>query len=176
VAVRAGTNPNYDAVVYYFKTTCSGWARRADFPENGNRVILNGDLSLRVLTHEFGHHLGLGHAGSQTCIDNSGIAVPLFSPLKPYCQQNEYGNVYSAMGADPADPAVPRSYTSFQLNQLGWNPGRITPISAGDPTVTKVISKLEDHVEGSTEALRLLDGFSDPAHMGGVPPRRSPGL
>ena len=158
---RMGTDPdNYDAVVYYFKKTCGGWTGRADFPEAGNRVILNGDVSLRVLAHEFGHHLGLGHAGSQTCTNNFGTAVPLFSPLESYCKQDEYGNAYSAMGGFDSNPI--RSYTSSQLATLGWNPGAVTSISAGAPTVTKLISRLEDHVEGGTEALRLIDGFSDP--------------
>lgn len=163
---KMGTDPdNYDAVVYYFKKLpnfpACNWAGRSDFPENGNRVLLNGDMSLRNLAHEFGHHLGLGHAGSQSCTDNSGIAVPLFSPLESYCQQNDYNNVYSAMGGH--DPSPIRSYTSSQLATLGWNPGAVTSISAGAPAVTKVISRLEDHVAGGTEALALFDGsFSDP--------------
>ena len=156
-----GTNPdNYDAVVYYFRPTCPGWSGRADFPENGNRVILNGDVSLRVLSHEFGHHLGLGHAGSESCTDNFGTAVPLFSPIESQCQQNEYNNAYSAMGGYDTNPI--RSYTSSQLATLGWNPGAVTSISAGAPTVTKLISRLEDHIAGGTEALQLVDGFSDP--------------
>lgn len=162
---QMGTNPDdYDAVVYYLpklpNTALCDWSGRADLPENGNRVLLNGDISLRTLSHEFGHHLGLGHAGSQSCTDVLGTAVPLFGPLESYCQQNEYGSEYSAMGG--FDPSLIRSYSSAQLATLGWNPGAVTAISAGAPTVTKLISRLEDHVVGGTEALLLSDGFSDP--------------
>ena len=58
------------------------WAGRADLPEDGNRVILNGNISLRTLAHEFGHHLGLGHAGTQSCTDNFHNPVPLYRPLE----------------------------------------------------------------------------------------------
>jgi hypothetical protein len=54
-------------------------------------------------------------------------------------------------------PGFPGSYTAGQLNQLGWNVGTET-ISAGDPTVTKVLPRLDDDVPGSTQALRLIDG------------------
>ncbi len=152
---QMGTDPdNYDAVVYYFKKTCGGWTGRADFPEDGNRVILNGDFGLSTLAHEFGHHLGLGHAGSQSCVDNFHNPVPLYGPVESRCTQDEKGNAYSAMGSFPGFPG---SYTADQLNQLGWNVGTET-ISAGDPTVTKVLPRLDDNVPGSTQALRLVDG------------------
>ncbi|MGB0093002.1 MAG: PASTA domain-containing protein [Solirubrobacteraceae bacterium] len=159
---RMGTDPdNYDAVVYYFKKIpdCGvpPWGGKADFPENGNRVILNGDMSLGILAHEFGHHLGLGHAGAQFCVDNFHNPVPLYGPLEARCTQTEYGDAYSAMGDDERGGEYPRGYSASELNQLGWNVGTET-ISAGDPTVTKVLTRLEDNVPGSTQALRLIDG------------------
>ncbi len=156
---RMGTDPdNYDAVVYYFKNipTCK-WGGMASFPEDGHSVWLNGSSSLTTLTHEFGHHLGLGHAGTQFCVDNFHNPVPLYGPLESRCTQHVYGNPYSAMGSDEGAGEFPRGYSAFQLNQLGWNVGTDT-ISAGDPTVTKVLTRLEENVPGSTQALRLIDG------------------
>jgi hypothetical protein len=159
---QLGTDPaNYNAVVYYFKklpaVKACDWGGRADFPENGNRVILNGDMSLSTLTHEFGHHLGLGHAGTQFCVDNFQHPVPLYGPLEARCTQQEYGNAYSAMGSDEGRGEFPRGYSPSELHQLGWDVGTET-ISAGDPTVSRVLTRLEDNVPGSTQALRLIDG------------------
>lgn len=161
---KMGTDPaDYNAVVYYFKklpdTELCTWGGRADFPEHGNRVILNGNMSLQTLTHEFGHHLGLGHSGAQFCVDNFGTPVPLYGPLKFRCTQREYGNAYSAMGDQEGLGGLgfPRGYSPFELNRLGWNVGTET-ISAGGPTVTRVLPRLEDTIPGSTQALRLVDG------------------
>lgn len=153
---QMGTNPaNYNAVVYYFKgEDACGWTGKADFPENGNRVLLNGTVALSTLAHEFGHHLGLGHAGSQSCMDNFHDPVPLYLPVESRCTQAETGDAYSAMGDWKG---FPTTYTAAQLNQLGWNVGTET-IAAGDPTVTRTLARLEDNVPGSTQALRLIDG------------------
>jgi len=153
-----GTNPdNYDAVVYYFtKIPECPWGGRADFPEDGNRVILNGSSSLLTLAHEFGHHLGLGHAGTQFCVDNFHNPVPLYGPLEARCTQHEYGNPYTAMGSVEG-AGGPLGYSASELNQLGWNVVTQT-ISAGDPTVTKILTRLDVNLPGSTQALRLVDG------------------
>jgi hypothetical protein len=155
-----GVDPNsFRTVVYYFarlpQTRACDWEGRAEV--GGRRVWLNGVANLQTLAHELGHHLGLGHAGAQFCVDRDGRRVPLSGPVGTTCTQTEYGDAYTAMGEDQG---YPKSFSSAELAKLGWNTGRVRTISAGEPTVTTVLRRLEDHAPFTTQALRLVDGVT----------------
>ncbi len=150
--------PNLDpatsaAAVYYFGNvsvcTNSGWG---DTPDLGNRVWLNGDSTLRTAVHEFGHNMGLRHSGSAKCVDARGSQVP-FSTNCPTV--NEYGDAFSAMSSVAP---VADGYTPSQLAQLGWNDGRVATVTPLDGTKHFVLTKAEDNVPGSTQAVVVFDG------------------
>ncbi len=152
-------------VFYYFRKLSPAqgcdWGGRGEQPSTvpgrGHHVWLNGDFSGSTLVHEIGHTLGLGHAGAQFCRDSSGNDVPLSAPLGSRCTQDEYGNAFSAMGSVVG---FLQPYSFPHLLQLGWNNGRVDTIAAGAPPQTRVLTTLDHAVPGSTQALRLTDGFT----------------
>lgn len=153
-AIRArGFEPNdYKAVVYYFPLTDPARCNYTGFT-HGNRVIINGGSGFQTLIHELGHTLGLGHAGSRYCTTANGVRVTLSDFIGGSCTEHEYGDVYSAMGVG----LDAMTYGSAQLEQLGWNAGKVERLGTTTPTVTKFLTTLENDVAGSTEALRVDD-------------------
>ncbi len=82
----------YDHVVYFFPTAsaCSFGGLGA-LP--GKESWINGYNSVRIITHELGHNLGVHHASSLACT-GSGERVALSST----CTSSEYGDPVSIMG------------------------------------------------------------------------------
>ncbi|GIF22282.1 hypothetical protein BJ973_002606 [Actinoplanes tereljensis] len=72
------------------KNSTCGWAGLAYMP--GNTIWLNGYGYADGFEHEFGHNLGLGHAGDETC----GY-VAAGSAITQNCEVVEYGD-YDVMG------------------------------------------------------------------------------
>lgn len=82
-----------DHVMVYFprREDCGGWAGLGQV--TGPLIWDNGYPLLDVLTHEFGHNLGLGHANTATCT-SGGSRVMLSSS----CNVQEYRDYADVMG------------------------------------------------------------------------------
>lgn len=147
----------YNAVIYYFGSVAPCAAQEAGWGElSGKRIWLDGDHSARTAVHEFGHHLGLGHAGAQHCLTPAGAEVP----LSGNCSTDEYGDVFSAMGSTGA--ALTDEYSPFQQAELGWNQAWTSTAHAGDPPKTYFLTPAEDDpAAGTTQTLRLLDNAGE---------------
>lgn len=99
---------SFDSIAYVFpdQADCS-WAGLAELP--GNRLWLNGDISVRVASHELGHNMGVHHAAATSC-SGGGVAVAISST----CTTSEYGDPFSTMGS------TTRRMASWHLQQLGY--------------------------------------------------------
>ena len=108
-AVGAGVPlGSYDSIAYVFpdQYDCN-WAGLAELP--GDQLWLNGDISVRVASHELGHNMGVHHAASLRCT-SGGVAVAISST----CTMSEYGDPFSSMGTSS------RRHASWHLQQLGY--------------------------------------------------------
>jgi hypothetical protein len=144
----------FNVVVYYFGRVapCTGEAGWGNTPDQGKRVWLNGDHSARTAVHEFGHHVGLGHAGALQCVTPTGVPVPLSAT----CTTQEYGDLFSAMGGIAAD--LPDEYAPSQQAALGWNQAWTTTAVSGSPPSTYFLTPVEDEpAAGTTQSLHLVD-------------------
>ena len=138
-ATAAGIDlTQYKYVVFAFPFN-SGCGYNGMAQIGGPNAWLNGDLSLRIVGHEFGHLLGLYHSKSLEC----GTTV-----IGDSCQTWENGDTLDIMGN-----VVAGHLSSFQKEQLGWLGGNILtvedsgaytiegyePAAAGLPKVLKVL-------------------------------------
>lgn len=79
----------YNIVAFAFPSNADcAWAGLG----GGGNFWLNGNNSLRVISHEVGHVLGIGHANSLRCTDGQYT-----DPAT--CTRNEYGSPFDVMGA-----------------------------------------------------------------------------
>ena len=79
----------YNIVAFAFPSNADcDWAGLG----GGGNFWLNGNNSLRVISHEVGHVLGLGHANSLRCTDGQYTDTTS-------CTRNEYGSPFDVMGA-----------------------------------------------------------------------------
>ena len=98
----------YESVAYVFpdQADCN-WAGLAELP--GDQLWLNGDISVRVASHELGHNMGVHHAASLRCT-SGGVNVAISSS----CTMNEYGDPFSSMGSSS------KRMAGWHLQQLGY--------------------------------------------------------
>jgi len=129
-ANAAGANlSSYTNVMYVFPNTSQcGFAGLGYVP--GTVTLLNGTLSVQVMTHELGHNFGLGHANAINCTVN-GTRVALSSAAN--CTEQAYADPFSTMGNNAL-----RHNQGSQLGELGW----LAPseVVAGAPGNTYTIS------------------------------------
>jgi hypothetical protein len=111
-AKAAGWVPsNYSRWIYAFPQNQCGFAGASIIGGTPSQSWLNGDISLRIAGHEYGHGLGLWHSHSMDCGD---------VPLGPTCTTSEYGDTLDIMGT-----AQTAHYDPFQKERLGW----LTPLT-----------------------------------------------
>lgn len=111
-ATAAGVDfAKYTHIVYIFPSasTC-GFAGLGYVP--GTVSVLNGNISVQVLTHELGHNFGLGHANSVDCYEND-VKVAISTAAN--CKERAYADPFSTMGNNAL-----RHVHASQLGELGW--------------------------------------------------------
>ena len=122
-ATAAGVNLSaYQYVVYAFPQASScGWAGLAYLP--GTSSWINGAMTLRVVSHEVSHNLGVHHASTLACPtgDLHGLVQP----------QSEYGDPFTVMGG-----AQTRHHVNWHRAQLGWLPDVQTVTASGTYLLT----------------------------------------
>jgi hypothetical protein len=112
IATNAGVNLNaYDSVAYVFpdQADCN-WGGLAELP--GDELWLNGNISVRVASHELGHNMGVHHAASLRC-----TAGGAYVSISSNCTMSEYGDPFSTMGSST------RRMAGWHLQQLGYLQG-----------------------------------------------------
>jgi Gametolysin peptidase M11 len=121
-AAAAGVNLSaYQYVVYAFPQASScGWAGLAYLP--GTSSWINGAMSLRVVSHEVSHNLGVHHASTLACSTGTFTGS---------CSQSEYGDPFTVMGA-----AQTRHHVNWHRAQLGWLLDMQTVTASGTYLVT----------------------------------------
>ena len=103
-AQHAGANlANFPRRIYGFPNTaaCSWWGL-GSVGGNPSRAWINGDYTLKVVGHEFGHNLGEYHSHSRPC-EPAG------------CTTVEYGDDHDIMGLTSSG-----HLNAFQKERLGW--------------------------------------------------------
>jgi hypothetical protein len=103
-AQQAGANlANFPRRIYAFPSTAScGWWGLGSVGGNPSRAWINGNYTLKVVGHEFGHNLGEYHSHSRPC-EAAG------------CTTVEYGDDHDIMGQTSSG-----HLNAFQKERLGW--------------------------------------------------------
>ena len=125
-ATAAGVNLSaYQYVVYAFpQATSCGWAGLAYLP--GTSSWINGAMTLRVVSHEVSHNLGVHHASTLACTTGG-----LKTTFGGSCSQSEYGDPFTVMGG-----AQTRHHVNWHRAQLGWLPDAQTVTASGTYLLT----------------------------------------
>ena len=98
-----------------------GWAGLAYVP--GTVSWVNGTIQLRVISHEYGHNLGVHHASSLDCRNPAGQRVAL--SVNNLCGASEYGDPYDVMGIGQTN-----HMNNFHKGQLEWfAPGNMLTVT-----------------------------------------------
>jgi hypothetical protein len=130
---------NYSRWIYAFPQNPCGFAGGSFIGGAPSQAWLNGEISLRVAGHEFGHGLGLWHSHALDC---GGV------PLSSTCTMSEYGDTLDLMGT-----AQTAHFNAFQKERLGW----LTPLvvtesgsysleayeTAGAPLALKIFKSMD---------------------------------
>ena len=127
-ANAAGANlSSYTNVVYIFPYTSQcQFAGLGYVP--GTVSVLNGTISVQVMTHELGHNFGLGHANGLNCTVN-GTRVAISTAAN--CTDAAYVDPLSTMGNNAL-----RHNQGSQLGELGWLSSSEKVIGAPGSTYT----------------------------------------
>ncbi len=135
-------------VVFYFprRSDCA-WAGLGTV--GGSLIWVNGYPLTDVLSHEFGHNLGLGHANAARCTDAGGTPVPLSSTctveeyndgadVMGFARYSASGSLNTALGdalglvrTVTADPNAPTTVTLAPLSDVSGVRAVKIPVSAG---------------------------------------------
>ncbi|MFC3530803.1 Ig-like domain-containing protein [Vogesella facilis] len=123
-------------------STCS-WAGLGTVGGAPSTAWMNGNLTRKPFTHEFGHNLGMWHSHSLECGSTT---------LGSSCTRSEYGDWFDTMGGGEGV-----HYNAFQKERLGWLNYGVSPaiatVQSGSATVM-----IEPYAASSngTKAVKLL--------------------
>lgn len=148
----AGLNDaDYDNVIHVlpWNDNC-GWSGLAYMPGRYSWVLTNSfdttstspytgtttaERFRGVASHEFGHNLGIHHAGSWRCSADDGSVTAVSGS----CTLREYGDPFSVMG----QASLERHVNAYQKARLGWLTGTQVATAAAGATTTFVLTPLE---------------------------------
>lgn len=107
-------------------------------------AALNGRNNLDIVTHEFGHNLGLQHSHSHYCPSDTtteGVWDPISVTFSDGCVDKEYGDSYDVMGAAISAYSggaliANASPTSLNVTQKQ----RLVPLDPGEEQVIDAVS------------------------------------
>ncbi len=147
---------NYDSVIYEFPAVSScTFTGSATVGGQPALIWVNEWFELGIVAHELGHNLGLYHANSYTCHQDSPTG-PIVS-ISNYCSSTEYG--------DPSDMMGGASQSHFGNYQKGrpyggsWyaagNTQTLDPVA--NPSGTYTLAPLETATTG-VQVLRIPRG------------------
>jgi hypothetical protein len=150
-ATAAGINlSNYTHYMYAFPflSNCYGWLGLATVGGVPAESWINGQPTLKLVTHEMGHNFGLYHSHSLSCGSTQTLcSSPTIS---------EYGDSIDTMG----NPSYGH-FNAFQKERLGWlNYGSSPPITVVQSNGTYTIGPFENQ-DVTTKALKILQS-TDP--------------
>jgi len=142
-AKAAGWVPSsYSRLIYAFPRNMCGFGGASFIGGSPSQSWLNGEISVRIAGHEFGHGPGLWHSHSMDCGD---------VPLGPNCTTAEYGDTLDVMGT-----AESAHYNAFQKERLGWlKPDSSAAITTVVTPGTYTVNPYEPRTPGS-KALKIL--------------------
>ncbi|WP_309485683.1 M43 family zinc metalloprotease, partial [Arthrobacter sp. ES1] len=178
------TNPYTALVVFIATPTLSSNAYGAGWSTSGisGRVLmpLPGSLTDSVLTHEFGHVLGLMHSDSLQCLSGASdvASTPGGSFADSSCTIREYGNTMDLMGVSQrSQPTISSSlwqYGGFGRGDEILDAGKIVDsksftLTAWAGTASKRAVKFTDPMSGEAYylELRLPVGYDTATAIGG---------
>lgn len=137
----------YSHVVAYMPRTSCGWEGLADVasPTGVGHILINGDMHLLTLAHEFGHNLGARHTGLLVCRDAKKHLVP----WAPRCSRETYGDPWDLMSGN-IFPELTGNMGLAHLMKLGLMPrGSVVGVS-GTATVRLAPVSARSGVRGAT--------------------------
>lgn len=150
-----GTDPySYDRLIYSFVVSSPCYqAQGATIGTSGGSEVyviandwIDGGFRTQTATHEIGHTLGAGHAGSYICINSSGQPVP----ISENCTTLNYGDPFDVMGSGF------RHMNNFMKGRVHWydQSNTQTVLSNGTYTV-----EVQERPTSGVKALRIPKDF-----------------
>ena len=134
----------YDHLVYVIPPTSVCGSDSSSVGGAPSRTRLRSAGELRVVTHELGHALGLGHANALDC--EGGV-------LESSCRDTAYGDIHDVMGKNFGH------MNAFHKEKLGWlGYNQSPPVTTVTTSGTYVISPLAA-ADGKSKALKIWKGI-----------------
>ncbi len=118
-ATQGFVDSSYDQVIHLMPTGTCRFGGVAYMPGKYSWTVLRRPADPRLLpalrgvtSHEYGHSLGIHHAGSYRCKDGTGATVTLSAT----CVLDEYGDPFSVLGMSFHE----RQYHGYQKGRVSW--------------------------------------------------------
>ena len=133
-AIAAGINPaDFNYVSYQFNLAsnpCGSFSGLGQVPGRYTWIYGVNNYNRSIISHEWGHNLGMGHANWMKCTDGNGASVSYSST----CVETAYGDYMTTMGIGLYN--VLQLHNAVALDKLGWLASNRVATVNGSRTVT----------------------------------------